>query len=741
MATIDKYVIELDVQGQQAVDRLKNSLGGLGGVIAGIGIGAFIHSIMELGDAISDLSDATGLSIGNIARLREGMEAAGGEAENAGKMITSFYQAVDKAAQGTEASQKALEKVGITFDDLSKLSEKDLLSKALKTLSEMPAGAERTAAGMEVLGKAFRNINPQILEEAFRSGNFDQAEEALKKMGDLADKTKANMLQLQMAGAQVFSSMLSALEPLIGKVEEGRLSFEQAEKAIKLVGVAIGIAFGIKVVTTIADIVKIMQSLNAAMKANVAIQTALQALQGPKGWAVLAGSAVAATAAIIALNKAMDENGEKTGAKPGETPTAQPEPTGPARKTQFYSDEELKARKVALTTAEQTTQQLIQQNTEAQKYQTIINGTIGMMTEQADRVKATAQLEQDAHNKILDLNKQIEVEKSKGRGTNQGVIDELQKQKAEVEKNLEATKKLKLEELERLQALTKQRMELETQGMRIQNQLDNQKQTSAQLIQDKVIGGSLTQEQAARETELSNIRLDGLKKVEALQNQIARSTSQIEKDELQNRISLEQEQTNVMITQAKTRYEQIDKLRQSSEAGAISALEQLTRSVDPFVLAQNRVNTLFSSMTSSIDKFVETGKFSFTDFSNSIIRDILKVELKASATKLFTSAFGKGGVFSNLLGFETGGTPPVGVPSIVGERGPELFIPNTPGKIVPTNQISKSGIGDKIQHNTYITNNISAVDAQSVARLFAENRKTLLGSVKMAEKEMPYKVR
>lgn len=27
--------------------------------------------------------------------------------------------------------------------------------------------------------------------------------------------------------------------------------------------------------------------------------------------------------------------------------------------------------------------------------------------------------------------------------------------------------------------------------------------------------------------------------------------------------------------------------------------------------------------------------------------------------------------------------PPVGVPSIVGENGPELFIPNTSGTIVP----------------------------------------------------------
>lgn len=40
-----------------------------------------------------------------------------------------------------------------------------------------------------------------------------------------------------------------------------------------------------------------------------------------------------------------------------------------------------------------------------------------------------------------------------------------------------------------------------------------------------------------------------------------------------------------------------------------------------------------------------------------------------------------------LFGFADGGTPPVGVPSIVGERGPEIFVPHTSGTIVPNHMI------------------------------------------------------
>ena len=43
-------------------------------------------------------------------------------------------------------------------------------------------------------------------------------------------------------------------------------------------------------------------------------------------------------------------------------------------------------------------------------------------------------------------------------------------------------------------------------------------------------------------------------------------------------------------------------------------------------------------------------------------------------------------------------------------------------------------------NNTYITNNINALDAKSVAQLFAENRKSLLGSVQTAQREMPYRM-
>jgi tape measure domain-containing protein len=57
------------------------------------------------------------------------------------------------------------------------------------------------------------------------------------------------------------------------------------------------------------------------------------------------------------------------------------------------------------------------------------------------------------------------------------------------------------------------------------------------------------------------------------------------------------------------------------------------------------------------------------------------------------------GIFSALPGFANGGRPPVGRPSVVGERGPELFVPDRAGTILP------NGVG---MGSTTITVNVSA---------------------------------
>ena len=56
------------------------------------------------------------------------------------------------------------------------------------------------------------------------------------------------------------------------------------------------------------------------------------------------------------------------------------------------------------------------------------------------------------------------------------------------------------------------------------------------------------------------------------------------------------------------------------------------------------------------------------------------------------ASFGILGAIRSILPFADGGRPPVGRASLVGERGPELFVPDTAGMIVPNHMLGGGGI-------------------------------------------------
>jgi hypothetical protein len=100
--------------------------------------------------------------------------------------------------------------------------------------------------------------------------------------------------------------------------------------------------------------------------------------------------------------------------------------------------------------------------------------------------------------------------------------------------------------------------------------------------------------------------------------------------------------------------------------------------------------------------------------------------------------FANGGGIMGLLGFADGGDPPVGVPSIVGERGAELFVPRTAGTIIPNNQLS-SMMGGQPQtvYNGTVIQNMSAIDTQSGVQFLAKNKSAIFAANQSAQRGLP----
>ena len=90
-------------------------------------------------------------------------------------------------------------------------------------------------------------------------------------------------------------------------------------------------------------------------------------------------------------------------------------------------------------------------------------------------------------------------------------------------------------------------------------------------------------------------------------------------------------------------------------------------------------------------------------------------------------AFGTS-LLNKIKGFEKGGRPPVGQPSIVGEKGAELFVPDQAGTIVPNDKL---GMGQPVTVNF----NINTVDARGFNELLVNSRGVIVNMINQAVNE------
>ena len=80
---------------------------------------------------------------------------------------------------------------------------------------------------------------------------------------------------------------------------------------------------------------------------------------------------------------------------------------------------------------------------------------------------------------------------------------------------------------------------------------------------------------------------------------------------------------------------------------------------------------------------------------------------------------------SSIFGFAEGGNMKAGNPYIVGERGRELFIPQTNGTMIPNQDLQS-------QNGMVLNFNINATDVKGVKELLINNRATITNIVNQA---------
>ena len=165
-------------------------------------------------------------------------------------------------------------------------------------------------------------------------------------------------------------------------------------------------------------------------------------------------------------------------------------------------------------------------------------------------------------------------------------------------------------------------------------------------------------------------------------DRLADLDAEIEKATLKNQLSEKEFETEMRIQEIMKGTVDIteDEIRKK-----LDKLDVLAKEQEEIQKVKNLYDSIASSIETGIVDALEgaiNGTKTLGDVASSVFAQIQRSLLQFGVNS-FLGAIG-------IPGFANGGRPPVGRASIVGEKGPELFVPDRAGTIIPNNQLGGS---------------------------------------------------
>jgi len=731
MATVEEFILRFKTQGtegikaakaglndlkqdiadfSQAGGPLQNTLNGIIGRLGPLGLAAgaagaaFITlggNALRLAGELEDIAGATGISTGKINSFAGSLIDAGGKAEDANKILTKLNQSVQDAASGNETLQKAFQNMGIALADSSGYvrSTSDILDDITKKFQGGDLSAKEYTAAIQILDKSIRSLeleklssadNPAITEA---TKNIDKFNEELDKLGKIL---KDNVI----------------------------LAFGEFAKAINEGGISGGIAIIIEQLGLFAaEILNFPTDVLAAILklAGVDVGKAYGLGDGIKN---LVEQAKAARLAAQAEAKAAQEAQQKlatggTGNKPA---------GGKPRQKVETPEATLKA-------IEESRQRIKQSGLEADR-QRDLSAANDMqkiyVNAQYDIAKATSEIkarerltseqkEQEIAAKVKEINSRRDADVAKLRQQMNAKI--AAEEMAQAEQNAkELAQYYQQVDQARLQAFD------QVESVRLaREELERRIKLEEGLI-------TLSDREIKNAQELFDLEEARLKAV--------REIAKIKDLPYDEQLTREQEinaeyekQRKAILNRQNTEYE----ASRSFDKGWAKALADYTESSqNAFQTAGRLFSTVTGGMEDAIVDFAKTGKFEFKGFMASILEELLRSQVRSMIAQLFGlrtggGSGGSGGLFGGAIipGFLASGGPALaGRPYIVGEKGPELFVPNASGTVVPNGEFGAGGV-------TMVTYNINAVDTNSFKQLVARDPGFIYAVTEQGRKTLP----
>jgi hypothetical protein len=184
----------------------------------GTAFAASAREAINFADRIEEVAKANDMSIQSVLRLSSALQLSGGNSDDAGKLMASFANKVDEAAQGGEKAQKAFTSIGVSLKDLRTLTPQELFEKTAIALASIEDTTKRNATAMDMFGRAVRGLDIKSLGDQLQNNKskFEESEVAFTKIANSVDRLDKLFFNLKVtlanALAPAFDAATQAME-------------------------------------------------------------------------------------------------------------------------------------------------------------------------------------------------------------------------------------------------------------------------------------------------------------------------------------------------------------------------------------------------------------------------------------------------------------------------------------------------------------------------------------------------
>lgn len=692
---------------------------------------ASIRTSLGFAAELDALSKATDVSIPKILALDAALAAAGGQSGKAGDFISELQKKLYEASLGSAEAQESFLRLGFSFREMGNLTPEQALQKTITQLSLMENTVQRNAIAQKLLGDAAKNIDWASVAQ-----DYEKNAEANKDFAAAAAKSAQVLKDIQKVGQDLKIVLTTLLEPFldlykyVGQLVGGAGGGVMNALAFAFKAVALGAAtVGASISALITD-----------FKTLIELAPAVWARDWDKAGQIIEGRNKQIESSFEDL-KAFIDKIDLFGDKAKEAANL-PKPPAPLKPGGIdvgaYYAKEVEALK-QLSAAYIQNAATIESNINLERRR-IADGedSIAVMT-------ALRDITANYNKTLLDINAKI-AQESIGPQTTATAA-----KIAQLKEERDLITKTYNEQLEKVPALIRLRQQEITMSKAVAESANETRDAFSRMID--------------KQAELSKIGASPLQKeligIQAEADKAAKSLIELEAqrkfgaDYIINRDQFIDPRTGAYLDQTMEEFRQkiisvyqtksdlqkkdLEEIRNAQRSWNAGWQEAFATYVDNATNAAKNATSLFEKFSKgwedALVNFVKTGKLSFKDLANSIIEEMVRIQARKLFAGIFGGATGGGGgggilsdIFGAIAGKANGGPVSANTPYIIGEQGPELFVPKSAGTVVPNNQLSGS---------TQVTYNINAVDAASFRQMLAKEPEFLYAVTERGRSSIP----